>query len=352
MSVLLQAFWRRSVKRAIIAGGLEAAYLLSSAGFMRNARGRGAIFTLHHVRPFNPRTVEPNGHLEITPEFLDTAIQRLRADGYDFIALSEVPARLANPGTRPFACFTLDDGYRNNAEFALPVFERHGVPFTIFINEGFADRTHSIWWETVAALINQETSVDFDFGNGVEKVDLSTAKGKLDAFDRFATFIEKGCEQQAVERLDATARTYAIDPLAMTETLTMDRAQLRELAQHPLASLGAHTVSHRALVRLAPDVAGHEMQRSADWLQKVTGIRPNTIAYPYGTKAAVSAREQAIARELGFSVAVTTQPGTLCPNCLERLTGLPRISLNGFYQQQRYVAALASGIPFALTRAA
>ena len=352
MSVLLQAIWRRSVKRAMIAGGLEAAYVLANLGVLRTARGHGAIFTLHHVRPHAPRIVEPNAHLEITPEFLDQALSRLKEESYDFIPLSEVPARLANPSERPFACFTLDDGYRNNAYHALPVFERHGAPFTIFINEGFADRTHTIWWETVAALINQESRIRFDFGDGEEEIRLSCPKSKLDAFDRFARFMQKDCEAQAVKRLDDAARGYGIEPLAITEALTMDRAQLCALARHPLASLGAHTVSHRALMRLSPDVAGHEMRRSADWLEEVTGTRPTTIAYPYGTKSAVSERDQRLARELGFSVAVTTQPGTLGPDSLERLTGLPRISLNGFYQEPRYVAALASGIPFAISRAA
>ncbi len=161
-------------------------------------------------------------------------------------------------------------------------------------------------------------------------------------------FIQKDCEAQAVERLDAAARSYGIEPLAITEALSMNREELRQLSSHPLAALGAHTVSHRALMRLSPEMAGHEMQRSAEWLQDVTGNRPTSFAYPYGNRAAVSIREQVMARELGFSVAVTTQPGTLGHDCLGRLTGLPRISLNGFYQEPRYVAALASGISVCL----
>ena len=48
---------------------------------------------------------------------------------------------------------TLDDGYRDNAEHALPVFRRHGVPFTIFVCPGFCDRTSELWWEALERII-------------------------------------------------------------------------------------------------------------------------------------------------------------------------------------------------------
>lgn len=348
MSAVLDAVWRRRIKRGLISGGLATAHALNRLGMMKQARGRGAIFTLHHVRPFQPRLIEPNRHLEVSPQFLEAAIARLSAEDYDFIALSDIPARLANPPERPFACFTLDDGYRNNAQHALPVFERHGVPFTIFINEGFADRTHSIWWETLASLLNTADHVRFNFGTGEEHVSLATIAEKHNAFDRFCLFILSGDEAGRVAELDALALRHGIDPLALTASLTMDREELNRLARHPLVSLGAHTVSHRALSKLSRPDAAQEMQRSADWLQEVTGTRPMTIAYPYGSPSAVSSREQEIARELGFSVAVTTQPGTVCERLANRLTALPRISLNGYYQEPNYVTALASGIPFVM----
>jgi peptidoglycan/xylan/chitin deacetylase (PgdA/CDA1 family) len=261
-----------------------------------------------------------------------------------------VPARLAKPGGQPFAAFTLDDGYRNNAEHALPVFEKYGVPFTVFVARGFAERTHSMWWETMADLIGRVEELSFDFGTGPERIALVSEEQKFAAFDRFADHVFRGDEESAVSQIDALLRSHGIDPLQTTADLTMDPAQLRDLSRHKLATLGAHTISHRAVGRLSEAQALTEMAGSADYVEELTGIRPTTIAYPYGTRQAVGERDYRIARDLGFSVAVTTQPGTICEAWLTRLTGLPRISLNGHYQRARYVSALASGIPFKLAR--
>ncbi len=338
----------RIVKRAVITGGLFAANLLSSVGLMRAARGRGAIFTLHHVRPKQPRVFDRNAHLEVTPDFLDAAIRRLKSDGYRFIALDALPAHLASDDPQPVAVFTLDDGYRNNLDHAAPVFTRHGVPFTVFVTGGFIDRTHTLWWETLTDLLEAEQSLPFDFGSGPETLALSSYAQKDVAFDRIAAFIQDGNEALAVEALNKAALRQGIDPLGLTERLTLDEAGLKQLLQNPLASLGVHTMSHRALARLTAEDAREELAASADRIETITGIRPTTLAYPYGDPSAVSPREHRLAADLGLTMAVTTQPGTLTSDV--PLTALPRISLNGYYQKQAHVGALASGIPFRMLR--
>jgi len=351
MGQTLQATWRRRAKRLAISGGLEAAFLLRRAGAMKAARGRGAIFTLHHVRPYVPKIIAPNAHLEITPEFLDSAIRSLKAEGYRFVALTDIPALLAEPTqAQPFAAFTLDDGYRNNAEHALPVFARHAVPFTVFVTSGFADRTHSIWWETLVELLNTTSQLTFDFGDGHQHLDLSTPMQKIEAFDRFCTLLPGPNEAAMVARLDETARSSGINPLGMTANLTMAEDELQVLLAHPLAALGAHTVSHAALAHLNAAEARLEISMSADRIEAMTGKRPMTLAYPYGDSNAASLREFQLARELGFVAGVTTRPGVLGPQAQAEPFCLPRISLNGYYQKARYVAALASGIPFRMTR--
>lgn len=339
---------RNRVRRVAIGGGLEIAQLLARSGLMTGARGCGAIFTLHHVRPRVPRAFDPNAHLEITPTFLEEAILALKHDGYRFVALEDLPESLALADPQPVACFTLDDGYRNNLDYALPVFEQHGVPFTVFVTGGYVDRTHTLWWETLADMLSIASDFPFDFGSGTETLRAVSAAEKQAVFDRISTHVRGHDEAGAVGKLNEMARAQGIDPIAITSRLTLDAAGLRSLLQSPLASLGAHTISHRALARLSDADAQREMSESAARVEAIAGRWPTTFAYPYGDRHAVSERDHNLAERLGFAVAVTTQPATLSAETVSNFHALPRISLNGHFQNRRHVSALASGIPFRL----
>jgi len=83
--------------------------------------------------------------------------------------------------------------------------------------------------------------------------------------------------------------------------------------------------------------------RTVAVIEAALGARPAHLSYPYGDPGSAGPREFAIAAELGFKTAVTTQPGVLFRGHAMHLTALPRISLNGEYQQLRYVRVLLSG---------
>lgn len=341
---------RRLLKRTVIQGGLEAVALLSKAGFMPSARGRGAIFTLHHVRPAVGKDFDPVAHLTVTPEFLDASITQLKADGHVPVALADLPAFLAQqdqPG--PAMVFTLDDGYRDNDQHARPVFEKHGVPYTVFVSGGFVDRTHSIWWETAEQLISAIEAFTFDFGNGEITLPTRSLMEKYAAFDRLHKALACAEQDVIVSRLDDLARAAGICPVGIVDQQVMTEKELSVLAATQLASLGAHTISHINLAHVSKERMRTEIEQSAERVARITGFRPPTLAYPYGDSCAAAAREFQAAQELGFGAAVTTNPGILSARSLDALFSLPRISLNGYYQKVRYVDALASGIPFALS---
>jgi hypothetical protein len=67
-----------------------------------------------------------------------------------------------------------------------------------------------------------------------------------------------------------------------------------------------------------------------------------------GDPTSAGPREFRIALDLGFKTAVTTRPGVLFRKHRDHLTALPRISVNGEFQQQRYLKVLMSGAATAM----
>ncbi|MDH7788387.1 peptidoglycan/xylan/chitin deacetylase (PgdA/CDA1 family) [Ochrobactrum sp. 19YEA23] len=340
-----------SLRYGMIRAGLELAAVPFVRKLFSGAAGRGVIFTLHHVRPAHVERFSPNAHLSVTPEFLEEAINVAINEGLTPVHLHDLPTLLGDKADRrSFVAFSLDDGYRNNAEFAAPIFRKFSVPYTIFVNPGFVERKRSAWWETAEAFVRKASSFEFDFGNGSEHVRCGTLHEKLAAFDRFTTFVKAIDEDEAVGRIDAVAQLHGVSPIGIIEELVMNEAELRQLAQDPLVHFGAHTMNHLNLRRVAEDRLHQEIEQSAAAIERYVGQKPRSFSYPYGWPTAVGKRETSAIAEAGFAVGVTTQPGVLNCNSLQSLMRLPRVSLNGYYQKPRYVKALISGVPFKFLR--
>lgn len=338
--------FRRALRKSAIAVGLEVISSIQSMRELNEAAGQGVIFTLHHVKPEQRFAFEPNAHLSITPQFLETVIKEMIAMGYEPIALDEVPERLKMKDAKRFFVMTLDDGNRNNAVYAAPVFRRHNVPYTIFLTKGFFERTRSMWWETATHLIRNLSEFNFDFGQGLVEVRCGTVEQKRYAFDRMSWFVETLYEDEAVKRIDDAARQHGIDPLAIVASEIMSADEIVALGQDPLCTFGAHTLTHCDLGRATPERLKAEIEGSIEAVAKLTGKCPSTFAYPYGFRSVFGAREQQAVVDSGIKLAVTTRPGVINRQHLEQTVALPRISLNGFYQKPRFVRALVSGTAF------
>jgi peptidoglycan/xylan/chitin deacetylase (PgdA/CDA1 family) len=183
----------------------------------------------------------------------------------------------------------------------------------------------------------------------METVRSGSSMEKWIAFEKLAAFVEQNSEDDAVTAIERAALDCNVDGRQIVDDEIMTADELRRLsANDDLAALGAHTLTHPNLARIGDARLRHELQQSAIEVAGYSGRVPKALAYPYGGRSAVGPREIAAARESGYTVAVTTQPGVLDATRLDALTALPRVSLNGHYQRRRYVRALVSGLPFKL----
>lgn len=314
------------------------------------SRGIGLIYMLHRVLPERNEPFQPNHFLEVTPDFLEHVIERTREAGVEFVSLDEAHDRLKRRAfDRRFAAMTFDDGYRDNVEHALPILKRHGVPFTVYASSGITDGTCELWWIAVERIVAAHDRVVVEFEGHVESLDCADTAEKFAAHRRLCHWLSMQLDEQAQRRaIRKLAADHGLDLDVMCRSLAMDWDELRALAGEPLATIGAHTLSHHAVARLSAEEAERQIGADADRLEVELGARPAHFAYPYGSAVAAGPRDFAIADKLGFKTAVTTRAGQLFSEHADHLTALPRVSLNGEYQRDRYVTMFLGGAPMAL----
>jgi len=340
-----------SVKHTIVRAGLETLYFSGAHMLMRRFLGSvGAVLMLHHVRPARRDRFQPNAQLEVTPQFFERVIRRLRRAKVDLVSLDEMHRRLTTRdfGDR-FACFTFDDGYRDNKEWAFPILKAAGVPFTVYVATSFADRLGKLWWVALERVIARNARFALVMDGEERRIECATVAEKREVFETLYWWLRaRPTEQEVLDIVSDLAARHGVDMAALCGEFCMDWREINELARDPLVTIGAHTVNHAMLAKGSDGAVRNELKMSRAVIEAALGKAPAHLAYPYGDPTTAGAREFRIAAELGFRTAVTTRPGVLYPEHAEHMTALPRISINGMFQDTRYIPVLMSGAATAL----
>jgi peptidoglycan/xylan/chitin deacetylase (PgdA/CDA1 family) len=341
----------KQFRNTVIRAGLEALYFSGAHILLRPIlAGVGAIFTLHHVRPRRDAEFLPNCHLEVTPQFLRATLEHLRAHDVEIITLDDMHQRLIEENfSRRFACFTFDDGYRDNRDFALPVMRAFDAPFTVYVASDFAEGEGRLWWVALERVIEAASSIEVMIGGVPSRLDTATAVAKQAAYQRVHDWLRRlpGAHDVRREVAGLCAR-HGVDEAAISGELCLSWDELKPFASDPLVAIGAHTISHCNLAKQPTETAAHELTESRSRIENVLQRRVLHLAYPYGDRIAAGTREFALARAAGYKTAVTTRPGMIFPESAAHMTALPRISLNGNYQDERLLPVLTSGAATAM----
>ena len=340
-----------SIRKKLIRAGFEALYFSGIHHLMRPVYGGvGVIFAMHHVRPRREELFQPNHHLEITPNFLRAALKHVRASGVDIVTIDEAHRRLSNREvSRRFACFTFDDGYRDIRDFALPIMRQFNAPFTVYVTSDFVERSGPLWWLSLEKLIAKVDTIEVDFGGAPIRLDTGTTAAKQLAYFRICGLLHGlPNDQDMRQAVSAICARSEVDESRISNELCLSWDELKVFAGDPLVTVGAHTISHCNLARLSEPMAMREMAGSREKIEASLQRPAVHFAYPYGGKNAAGTREFALAHSAGFKTAVTTRPAMIFPESAEYPTALPRISINGDYQDERFLPVLTSGAATAI----
>jgi peptidoglycan/xylan/chitin deacetylase (PgdA/CDA1 family) len=211
-------------------------------------------------------------------------------------------------GTLPprSVAITFDDGYADNADVALPVLLRHGVPATFFVATGFLNGGR-MWNDSIVEAIRRARGAQVDLraiGLGVMPLGPVQARGPL-----AQRVIRQVKHLPPKERERKVAEICGAIGAELPDDLMMTSAQVRSLARAGM-EVGAHTVHHPILRSLDEAEAKCEITDSRAELESIVGTAVRSFAYPNGRPGDdYSVRDRNIVASLDFEYAVSTTQG-------------------------------------------
>jgi peptidoglycan/xylan/chitin deacetylase (PgdA/CDA1 family) len=197
---------------------------------------------------------------------------------------------------------TLDDGFRDNVEAALPILDDFGVKATIFVvTQSLTDGR--LPWSQRLGFAFQHTSI-----TSLRHAWLSPDETLLpDEPSRRRAYLHVKRRLVAEPResrdahIEAWARTLAVD-LPDDRMMTWDHARTALDHGH---EIGAHTYSHALLAAVTADEARTEMLRSRTDLAERLGLEHPPFCFPGGS---TTAELREVARALGFRATFLPDP--------------------------------------------
>ena len=287
-------------------------------------RACGQVLMLHRIGPKEPDRLPCLDELRVDVDRLQRFVDAKRAD-YSFVTLDEVYERICHPTqqVRPFICFTLDDGYRDNLTEGLPFFEQNEIPFAVFLTTGFIHRHPAFNYPFLMERIvhdHDELSVDG------QKYICQTVEQKNAVFVQLKNKVLDLPYEGFEPAFEALFANYASD--VMREDLTMDWDEVQQLAASPLCTIGSHTVTHCRLSNVPMDKLAYELGESKRQIEERLGKSCDYVSYPYGWTTDVNAEVFDAARQAGYKMGLVSHGGSIRKNDAD-LYGVKRIMFSG-----------------------
>lgn len=227
------------------------------------------------------------------------------SDAYVVFSLEELAARMARGRVpRNALAVTFDDGYRDNLTHAAPVLARHGLPASVFLATGVIGTGRALWFDRLARAFKLSRVEAYRAPWGSEDR-LGTPEERLAALGRALRHLKSVPDEERRRGVEAVLAGLAVPDDGVFKNLMLSWDDVHALTGLGV-TIGAHTVSHPILARLAPDEARAEIEGSRDMIAEACGRRPLAFAYPNGKEEDFGGAVGRLVREAGFSCAVTT----------------------------------------------
>jgi len=241
-----------------------------------------------------------------TVEMFESFVEYFHRHSYTFVSPNEIAHGLDSKGK--YVLVTFDDGYYSNAK-ALPVLERHGIPAALFVSTDHVLQGKAFWWDVVERESLKRRMSQRQVNQVYESLK------RLRTPDAEA-FVQAEFGPRALRPLGDRDRPFTLP-------------ELRDIAKHPLISLGNHTSNHDILTNYSATEIRAQIETAQEIISSIIGKAPDFIAYPNGEISDVILEA---ARSAGMQFGLSVNPGRnrlpIEPGSLEAMK-LKRFALTG-----------------------
>jgi peptidoglycan/xylan/chitin deacetylase (PgdA/CDA1 family) len=272
----------------------------------------------------------------VTPRNFEQQLECVLRFG-EAVPLSEISAmptsrRLAGPRI----AITFDDGYADNVLEGKPVFERFGVPVTIFLTTAFVDSDRELWWDELERTVMEPkrlpTALELEVGGKPYQRTLPAddAGTRAGLYEDLYWLIRPLGPPVRDDVLAELRKWAGSEGKARPSLRLLSRDEVRQASESDVIAFGAHTRSHPVLGLLDEDAQRVEIAGSKSDVEDMAGHAAAAFAYPHGRSTDYTAETVEIVRAAGFTQAFTTNPAPVAPTsdplelprlCVENLDG-------------------------------
>lgn len=114
------------------------------------------VLLYHHVQPYSQAQVKGQLNISVDNGVFDQQMGYLASSGYTTITAKQLIDALVSHSDLPpkSVVVTLDDGYRDNHEYAFPVFKKYNITANIMLSTGLLEGVDYLTWDQARDMKN------------------------------------------------------------------------------------------------------------------------------------------------------------------------------------------------------
>jgi peptidoglycan/xylan/chitin deacetylase (PgdA/CDA1 family) len=236
-----------------------------------------------------------------------------------------MPGKEIANGSKPLACITFDDGFKDNIAHALPVLEKYKCPASFYIVTDCIDSGLPTWPHLVKHLFidTHKLTLNIDskyLPGGINE----TFSGKQERIAYGDTFLQKLLNMPSADAYELFYKVKQnFNDVPAPNKMMMNWDDVRQLSTAGYI-IGSHTHSHPLLTKLeTDDKVRHEFTHSFARIKEMCGHAPETIAYPLGV---ANTRIMKLATECGYKYGLTVEQRSYNPSVDDSMA-VPRVDM-------------------------